>query len=309
MRYSLKRTGLNMFRNFFGDLRRVFNASLPESACSGSPVSGRVRPAVRTQLAFAFFILALTFGASGIIGQTPQSVERELVNHVKAIKKLAAENSADAAPKLDAENDALKTKLVKYGKLPAVLKHSFSDLKKEIFIATSKDGKFRIYSWDTLTGGTMHFYENVFQYQAANGRVNARAAVLDEADPGGFYHDIFQLAGKNGPIYIGRLTATLSTNDAYEEVSLFRIAGTKLDDDLRLFKTKAGMQNRIGYEYNFFSVVDRKERPIKLARFDERTNTILIPVVIADKASDGPGRVTKRFIKYRFNGTIFVPER
>lgn len=298
-----------MFRRISAFFSEASSVSLPEPDCTGGSASGRIRPAAGTQFVFAFLASFLTFGVSGVVAQTPQKVERELVNHVKAIKKFAAENSAEAAAKLDAENEALKTKLVKYGKLPAVLKHPFNDLKKEIFVATSKDGKFRIYSWDTLTGGTMRFYENVFQYQTANGRVNARAAARDDDDPGGFYHDIFQVAGKSGPIYIGRLTATLSTRDAYEEVSLFRISGTKLDDDLRLFKTKGGMQNRIGYEYDFFSVVDRKERPIKLARFDERSNTVLIPVVIADPKNDNRSKVTKRFIKYRFNGTFFVNVR
>jgi len=82
-----------------------------------------------------------------------------------------------------------------------------------------------------------------------------------------------------------------------------------LDQRVRLIKTKAGMQNRIGFEYGFFSVANRKERPIKLIRFDERTKTLMIPVVIADKATDGPGRVTNRFINYRFNGTYFVNVR
>jgi hypothetical protein len=254
---------------------------------------------------WAFWVIVLSLVA-GAAAQTPAWIERELVNHIGSIKKLAAENTPEASVKLDAENDALKAKLVKYGRLASVLKHPFTELRRSMYVATSKDGKFRIYSWDTGTGGTMRFFENVFQYQGAGGRIYAKAAALDEDDAGGFYHDIFQVSGKRGPIYIGRLTSVLSTRDAYEEVCLFQISGTKLDNDLRLFKTKAGMQNRIGYEYDFFTVVDRKERPIKLARFDERSNTVMIPVVISEKASDRFGRVTKRFIKYRFDGTNFV---
>lgn len=257
-------------------------------------------------LAVAAVIFSFAASASA---QTPATVERELVNHVKAIKKFAGENTPEAATKLDAENESLKAKLVKYGRLASVLKHPFESLKKEMYVATSKDGKFRVYSWDTLTGGTMHFYENVFQYQGAGGKVFSKAAVLDEDDAGGFYSDIFQVSSAGGPIYIGRMTSILATSDHYEEVCLFRISGTKLDNEIRLFKTRAGMQNRIGYEYDFFSVVDRKERPIRLARFDEKTNTIMIPVVIADKANDSPGRVTNRFIKYRFDGKNFVLQK
>ncbi len=254
-------------------------------------------------------IFFLVFLAVPGLAQTPQTIERELVNHVKTIKKLAAENTSEAASKLDAENDALKAKLVKYGRLASTLKYPFSELKKQMFVATSKDGKFRVYSWDTETGGTMHFFENVFQYQAANGKVVSKAAVLDDEDAGGFYTDVFQLSTKTGMLYLGRMTSIVSSLESYEEISLFRISGAKLDDRVRLIKTKAGLQNRIGFEYSFFSVADRKERPIKLIRFDERTKTIKIPVVIADKASDGSGRVTNRFINYRFDGTYFVSVR
>lgn len=259
-----------------------------------------------SEMRSTILVLFLALFAVPALAQTPQAIERELVNHVKAIKMYARENTSDAATKLDSENDALKAKLVKYGRLAATLKYPFNELKKQMFVATSKDGKFRIYSWDTETGGTMHFFENVFQFQGTGGKVFSKAAVLDDADAGGFYSDIFQVNGAKGPVYIGRMTSIIATSDFYEEVCLFRITGAKLDNQLRLFKTKAGMQNRIGYEYDFFSVVDRKERPIRLARFDERTKTIRIPVVIADKATDGPGRVTNRFIDYKFDGTYFV---
>lgn len=303
-----KRVELNMKRNSFGDSFRVFNAGPCLLNGTRRFTSGYYlfASSPRYFLSIVFFLALLAVPA---LAQTPQAVERELINHVKAIKKYARENTADAATKLDSENDALKAKLVKYGRLASTLKYPFPELKKQIFIATSKDGMFRIYSWDTETGGTMHFYENVFQYMGANSRVFSKAAVLDDGDSGGFFSDVFQVATKNGTVYLGRMTATLSTINSYEDISLFRISGARLDDRVRLIKTKAGLQNRIGFEYSFFSVSDRKERPIKLIRFDERTKTIKIPVVIADKASDGPGRVTNRFINYRFNGTYFVNVR
>ncbi len=249
--------------------------------------------------------IALALSCTPAFAQTPQKIEKELVNHAKRIAELSADRSTENAVKLDAENDALKAKLVKYGKLASTLKYPFNDLKKHLSIATSKDGKLRIYSWDTFSGGTMHFFENVYQYRAVNGKTVAKAAVLDDGDPSGLYTDIFQVQSKNGPIYLGRVTSVLSTSQAYEEVSIFRIEGSKLNDRVRLFKTKAGLQDHIGFEYDFFSVVKRKERPIKLIQFDERSNTVKIPVVIIKK-NDKIGTVTNRFIKYRFNGSYFV---
>lgn len=288
-----------MARKIFGETFRVFDAR------PFAPIGG-----VRLK-ALPFFIaigLIVAFANSGA-AQTPAAIERELVNHAKRIKQLGAERSVESAVRLDDENNALRAKLVKYGKLASTLKHPFNELKKHIFVATSKDGKFRIYSWDTETGGTMHFFENVYQYQGPGAKIFARAAVMDEEDAGGFFTDIFQVPSKRGPIYIGRATSILSTRSSYEEVCLFRIEGVKLNDRVRLFKTKAGMQDHIGFEYDFFSVADRKERPVKLIEFDERTSTVKIPVIIADDARDGSGRVTKRFIKYRFDGTNFVNVR
>jgi len=156
------------------------------------------------------------------LAQTPQAIERELVNHVKAIKKYARENTPDAATSLDSENDALKAKLVKYGRLASVLKYPFNELKKQIYVATSKDGKFRIYSWDTETGGTMHFFENVFQFQGAGGKVISKAAVLDDDDSGGFYTDVFQVTTKSGMLYLGRMTSIVSSLDRTRK---FRYSG------------------------------------------------------------------------------------
>jgi hypothetical protein len=252
-------------------------------------------------------ILAVVFLLSCLpaFAQTPQKIEKELVNHAMRIRALVSDEVEDRAVKLDAENDALKAKLVKYGRLASTLKYPFNELKKHLFVASSKDGKFRIYSWDTETGGTMHFYENVFQYQGGDGKIYAKAAVLDEDDSGGFYSDIFQVSTKTGMVYLGRMTATLSTKHSYEEVALFKIAGRTLDDRVRLFKTKAGLQDHIGFEYNFFSAVNRKERPIKLIQFDDRSGTVRIPIVLIKK-DDEIGTVTNRFINYRFNGSYFV---
>src|SRR4051812_6565296 len=35
-------------------------------------------------------------------------------------------------------------------------------------IVTSDDGNFRIYSWDTWQGGTMHIFKNVYQFRSGN---------------------------------------------------------------------------------------------------------------------------------------------
>ena len=59
------------------------------------------------------------------------------------------------------------------------------------------------------------------------------------------------------------------------------------------------MTNIINVSFDFFSVVDRPERPVKLIKYDNTKKIIYIPVVYED------GKVTDKFIHYKFNGKFF----
>ena len=70
-------------------------------------------------------------------------------------------------------------------------------------------------------------------------------------------------------------------------------------------RTPSGLTNDISFAYDFFSVVDRPERPIKLFTFNETRKEFKFPIVIEDEEAP-QGRVTDKFITYRFDGTYFV---
>ena len=57
------------------------------------------------------------------------------------------------------------------------------------------------------------------------------------------------------------------------------------------------MLNKIEAEFDFFSVVDRPERPLKLIKFEQ--NKLYIPVV------DEKGTVSKKFLVYQLNSNCF----
>jgi hypothetical protein len=254
-----------------------------------------------------FYVIAfvlLAFSVS-ILAQTPNKIEQELV-------KLYAKVNDNSGYKSNADNDLLakanddfKAKILEYTKVASTLKYQFGELGKEVTITTSEDGKFRSFSWDRLDGGTMHFFETVYQYQGKDGKVYSKSVETEEGDAGGFVKDIFSGQAKSGNVYLVVNTAIGSTQDRYEGVGLFRIDGNNLNDNVKLFKTKAGLTNSISISYNFFSVVDRKERPVELILFDKKTNVLKIPVVIESKKFMN-GEVTDKFIKYKFNGTYFV---
>jgi hypothetical protein len=241
------------------------------------------------------------------LAQTPQKIEQELVKQIKEVEKYSTYGSNYDDEKLSQANDVFEKNLLKYTKMAATLSYRFPAFNKLIQIATSDDGRFRIYSWDMQTGGTMHDYARVYQYAGADGRVYSKTDEPndEEGGAGSFVYAIYQVGASNGKVYVVCSTFIGSTQDHYGSANLYKIEGSELIDKIKLFKTVSGLTDSIGFEYNFFSVADRPDRPLKLVLFDKKTNILKIPVVINDKEFPN-GRVTKRFINYKFNGTNFV---
>jgi hypothetical protein len=175
-----------------------------------------------------------------------------------------------------------------------------------MYIATSKDGRVRIYSWDMLDGGTMHDFDCVYQFQGSSGKVFTwTQPETAEGDPGSFYTDVFQLDATDGAIYLPVSTFVGTTSLAGQSISVVRIDGDKLVPDAKLIKTGSGLNNSISFSYDFFSVVDRPDRPIKLFTWDAAKQSFRFPIVIEDKKTP-QGRVTDKFITYKFDGKYFV---
>jgi hypothetical protein len=248
-----------------------------------------------------------TARASGT-GNSAAKIEKELVRHVENLKAWSAyKEGYDQArdKKREAENEAMKAALLKYGRLSSTLKYPFPELSKLIYISTSKDNKFRIYSWDSESGGTMHFFDTVYQFQARSGKVFSKSAAKEKTDAGFFSSDIFTVDTGKDKVYLARLNSIYSNPISYQSVNAYSLQNNILNEKVKLIRTASGLTNKLGFQYNFFSVVDRKERPIKLISYDDAAQTIKIPVVIADK-KDPIGRVTNKFIVYKFNGKYFV---
>lgn len=251
-----------------------------------------------------FLVLSIT-----VFPQTPQTIEQELVAAIKELQTYSTYGSNYDEDKLAKANENFLKKMLEQTKVPSTLSHKFNVLKEHLHIATSEDGKFRLYSWDTEDGGTMHEFTRVYQYQGADGKVYSKTdeETEDEGEGGGgsFVTDVFTVDASDGKFYIVCSTFIGSTNDHYQSADLYKIEGANLFDKVKLIKTKSGLTNTLGFEYNFFSVFQRKERPIRLISYDKKTKTLKIPVVIEDKEFPN-GRVTNKFISYTFDGTYFV---
>jgi len=249
------------------------------------------------------FVLSLS-----AFGQTPEKIEQELVQHLKNIEKWTIINDRtgeDLTEQLSKEKEVFRVKLLEFTKRHLTLKFEFKKLAKHMNISTSPDQKFRIYSWDTKSGGSMRFFDNVYQYEGGNGKIYSRSNTEEEGNGTAFYTKIFELNTRQGKVYLGRSHSVFSNSYNGQSINLFRINRSTLTEDAKLIKTRSGMTNSISFAYDFFSVVDRKERPIVLFHYDRKSRTIRFPVVIENKKFR-QGEVTKRWIKYRFNGKYFV---
>ncbi|MEO5859796.1 MAG: hypothetical protein ABIR33_12695 [Pyrinomonadaceae bacterium] len=253
-------------------------------------------------VAFIFILFCVDATA-----QTPGQIEAGLLKRLDSLAKWSNYVGSSDYEKLETENELLRNDLLKFGKIPATIGYAFPKLQEKMFIATSSDGRLRIYSWDRETGGTMHDFEAVFQYRGRSGKVYTWTEARDDEDysAGVFYHDIFQANSAAGPVYLAISTFIGSTSLAGQNVNAVKINGEKLEPKAKVFRTAEGLTNTIGFGYDFFSVVDRPERPIKLFKFEVGKMELSFPIVIEDDKTS-LGRVTNKFITYRFNGTHFV---
>ena len=140
----------------------------------------------------------------------PAAIERELSAISITFRNGNYGGSTDDE-KLSKNNADLKAKLIKYGKRADVLRFPFSKLNDKMYVATSKDGRLRIYSWDTETGGTMHDFDNVFQYKGKGGKVYTWSEDADDESRSCFITTI-STDTASGPIYLGVSTFIGSTS-------------------------------------------------------------------------------------------------
>lgn len=255
-----------------------------------------------------FFICwVIALAALTTFAQTPTQIEKSLLTSLDDVAKYGNYTGSWDDAKSEKANKQIKDTLIRNGKRADILKYAFKKLKERMFVATSADGKLRVYSWDTEIGGTMHDYASVYQYRGKSGKVYAWSDYGEGEYEGGgaFTTEIFDVPTRTGTIYLLTSTFIGSTSLNGQSISSMKIDGERLDQKVRLIKTASGLTNNVGFEYDFFSVVDRPERPIKLFKFNAAKKEFSFPVVIEDKKTP-QGRVTDKMITYRFNGKHFV---
>ncbi|SHK09188.1 hypothetical protein [Epilithonimonas mollis] len=176
--------------------------------------------------------------------------------------------------------------------------YDFQKIKKEtgLYVATSKDGKLRFYTWDTQMGGTMKNFAQIIQFQS-DGKV---ATLSNNSDNDAYFvSKIFDVNINNKRYYLVISNGVFSTKDVSQAVQALRIENGKLIDTDKIFRTKKETLNRIESSFDFFSVVNRPERPLELITFDDKTDSVYFPLV------NEKGEVTPKRLVYQKKGNYF----
>lgn len=241
--------------------------------------------------------------------QSPQAIEASLLKQFEQIEYWSDANKAirnsHRDDSLEMANIRFRDLLLKYTSGNAqTIKADFPKLKAAgVNIATSEDGLLRIYSWNTETGGTTQYFDNVFQYRGAKGIVSRGNLNSDEVGTGTLFPRIISVVAENRIIYMVTEYQVTSPMVRYEGVKGFAIDNGTLNALVNLVKTQSGMKNTLGFSYDHFSVVDHKELPKELISYDAATGVLKIPLVQED------GVVTPKTISYQFNGNYFERSR
>ena len=180
----------------------------------------------------------------------------------------------------------------------STLNYPFEKLQKEnaLKMATSADKKLRVYSWDNNSGGTMRFFNQIYQFDA-NGNITVNASLASNNSQS-YFSKIYTVQNKNNEsIYLVISNSILSSKYSVQHINAYKI-GTENLQSASVFKTKTNTLDKISVEYDFFSVVDRPERPVELITYE---NNILKIALVDDKQN-----ITSKNLIYEWNGDVFL---
>jgi hypothetical protein len=251
-----------------------------------------------------FVFLSLWFITFRVFAQTQtaKDIELDLYRSFRKIDNWRdRQDTLAERDSLQNANDAFAQRLKKYtAEYPVTIDEKFSALVYDhLAIATSPDGVFRIYSWDTSLGGSKHAYINVYQYKAGDKTLSAIKQVdsSEEDHPTYSFSNLYTFKVNDKTYYLGVYNGIYSARGAGQGLQVFTIESGKLIDNVRLVKNNSGLHSQLYYDYNPASTAILKVKPS--IYFDDASSTIFVPLVNLD------GKVTEKYITYKFTGQYF----
>jgi hypothetical protein len=180
------------------------------------------------------------------------------------------------------------------------------DLKDAPGVISSEDGRLRIVSWDTGTGGTMHEYCSMAQFKSPDGK--AGFALLDNpgekqnADPGkqpAIFGSVYKIdtltTGAKETVYLVWCNARGSLRIFSECVAAVTLKHGRLEK-APFFKTRRALLSDIQFASKVSDDGDRPEFQFR----KENGPTLLVPIISDQDDFSG------KFFKYVFDGKRFA---
>jgi hypothetical protein len=213
--------------------------------------------------------------------KSQRSVEADLKKQFQKIyywdEHHQMDDTVDTYDSMQRANDYILNQIIKQGyHNPAFFNYSFASLGEYLDVLTSKDKSFRIYSWDTYTGGTMHIFYAVAQYLGSDKKLYTQSLIDSSGDPGLWYSGIYSFNDKGRKYYCCIGNGKYSTMDFGQEVIVYTIKGNLLVQ-APIIKTQKGLTNSIHVAYDLSSLDGKTDHSIV---FDENTKELRIPLLM-----------------------------
>lgn len=200
----------------------------------------------------------------------------------------------------------------------STLTHPFSESIKSgyVKVATSSDGKLRVYSWDTGNGGTMIWWANIIQYKYGKevmtfakslyGVMHPEKSDEMEIDYGSHIDTILTVPTHSGDaIYLVEDYFRESSNLGYTSLQAICIKNGKLEE-APVFEAADGLHNSIGNEHtiaDWYFVANMGEGWDWTFSYDTENKELYVATV------DDMQCYTDQYDIYRFENDRFVYKR
>lgn len=207
-------------------------------------------------------------------------------------------NSTDS---IENYNYFLLMEFVNALKLDERMEFQFRKLKSFMKILGSADKKLRVFSWNTMMGGTEEWYNAVLQYRTDSGcKIKYKNWRDSSQEYFSFpiYKDLFTFPTLRDTLYLAIYHYKMMNTLLAQGVCAFKVENGELYDDERIFNTGKRKMNSIDFEYNSNST-----NTMNLILFDEKSKTIKVPVVTKE------GKVTSKYLNYSWDGQFFTYTR